>query len=225
MGTYAEIQTRVNRRVIDLPTQVVAEVPTLINEAIVDIQRDHNFKIMEAEFLGSTLVGTNTLGTIPSDFKEYRGQPYSNRNNGGTIKIRTTAKTQDLPPDIINSDIGQPQVIIQGATTFSVYPTADGASDYSDGEYPIIIPYWKYLPVLVSDSDHNWFTDNAERFIVEWVAAQAFGLDWDEEHMAILLQKAEGERKKIINQDKRFRLAGVTEFAYHKDAFGSNLRI
>lgn len=234
MATFATLKTRVNRRVIDLPAAVQAEVPTLVNEAIRDLERDHNFHTMATFFQGSTLVNTvQVIGTFPTNIKELRKQPYSPRNLGGVIKLKTAFDLIDIPPDITmfggpnfpNTQPGQPQIVIHSlGVAFFISPTADGNSDYDDGEYPIYIPYWKYLPDLVNDGDSNWFTNNAERFIIEWASAQAFGLDWDEEHMAILLQKAEVERTKVVKADKVARLGAVNSLAVHLDDYDSNLR-
>ncbi len=230
MGTFLSIQQRVTRRVIDLPSAVTAEVPTLVNEAIVDLQRDHNYKVMEADFSGTTTAGSNILGAIPTGFKEYRGRPYLTTFTGTEKKLNTIGKIQDLFPDIMLTTTGEPQVVLMYtanfvSANFLVYPIPDGNSDYVSGEYSVVVPYWAYTPALVGNSDTNWFTENAERFIVEWATSQAFGLDWDTEHEAFALQKAETERAKVKLQDKRFRLAGVDTLAFHRDMNSSRLRV
>jgi hypothetical protein len=62
-GTYTELQSRVNSRVIDLPQQVQAEVPLLVNEALFELQTRHNFKVMEAELYTYTQATNRTLQT------------------------------------------------------------------------------------------------------------------------------------------------------------------
>ena len=48
MATYGAIQTRVQQIIIDLPSSVTAQVPTLVKEAVRSLQVKHNFKVMEA---------------------------------------------------------------------------------------------------------------------------------------------------------------------------------
>lgn len=221
MGTFATIQTRVQTRVIDLPTAVQAEIPQLINEAMRNLQVDHNFKIMEATFTEETATGTRILAPVPSDFKEYRDEPWHTSNEGIVYRLTTAAERHAIWQDISEQDIGYPLVIldnepdINGNRNFEVYPLPDGNSTYTDGQYPITIPYWRFVPTLVNGSDTNWFTVNAEQFLVYQATSEAFSLDWDENRMAIWAQRAEVQRKRVVKQDKLFRLAGVDAFVPH----------
>jgi hypothetical protein len=73
-GTYTELQSRVATRVIDLPANVLAEVPLLVNEALFEIQTRHNFKVMEAElytytqYLNRQLQTGAPLASVPPLF-------------------------------------------------------------------------------------------------------------------------------------------------------------
>ena len=187
MATFAELQTRVEHIVIDLPTSVTAQVQTLIKEAIRSLQRDHNFKVMEAETsLLSTATATRVLSAVPSDFKELRGLPYEIMADGtvrellnpanrvAIIREWGTTAGGEAETDLHN---GNPQAILigeptseAGAMNFEVYPLPDGQSLYANGQYRIVVPYWKYLTALSASSDTNWFTANAEQWIV-WKAA------------------------------------------------------
>src|ERR1700730_7807184 len=60
-GTYTELQTRVQTRIIDLPAAVQAEVPQLVNEAMYELQSRHNFKCMEAEMYAYTQYNNRVL--------------------------------------------------------------------------------------------------------------------------------------------------------------------
>lgn len=62
-GTYLELQTRTQTRVIDLPAAVQAEIPTLVNEAMFELQERHNFKCMEAEMYTYTQYNNRVLQT------------------------------------------------------------------------------------------------------------------------------------------------------------------
>ncbi len=237
MATFAQIQTRVNRRVIDLPSAVTAEVPTLVNEAMKRLQRRHNYKCMEAETaILTTTIATRTLSTaaVPSDFKEYRGSPYYITDAGAFAEMLTAANKnavqREFSVDDANS-IGAPVVLLDdlpsdeaNTRSWAIYPFPDGASDYSDGEYRIQIPYWQYLTVMTNDADTNWFTVEAEEYLTNQAASLAFGLDWDEERMAIYAQLAATEEKDVKDADKKFRLGGVDTLVPRRDVHGSRLR-
>lgn len=235
MGTYATIQARVNRRVIDLPTQVQAEVPQLINEALQEVQSRHNFKVMETELAAYTAVGSQTLVAsvggaalaVPSNFKEFNGEPYWVRYQDGSIRFMTVAPDRysiwGAFSEGANADQSFPQILLDApgndlnVRNYQVYPLPDGASDYPDGEYRITIPYFRYLPQLVSDGDTNVFTIDpmGERFLVEWATSEAFALDWDQGHEQEHKQKAELQYRLLVQQDKRYRVSAVNEMASH----------
>ena len=242
MATFAELQTRAQHIVIDLPTSVTAQVPTLVKEAVRSLQRDHNFKVMEAESsLLSTATATRVLSAVPSDFKELRGLPYEIMADGtvrellnpanrvAIIREWGTTAGGEAETDLHN---GNPQAILigeptseAGAMNFEVYPLPDGQSLYANGQYRIVVPYWKYLTALSASADTNWFTTNAEQWIVWKAASEGFFLDWDEERATFWAQKAAGARKEVIDLDKKFRLAGVRELVPIFDAAGPRLRL
>ena len=215
--TYSTLQTRVQTRVIDLPSAVLAEVPTLINDAIHFLSAAHNFKVMEAEVDYNTTSSTTThvLGVIPSDWKEQRGEAYYRSNVGWTKELLWQPNRQMVyrrwaPFD--PNQIGPPRDLLLGeasnvdvpttpnpdpdmvALNIEVYPFSDSQSDYSDGQYRIKVPYWRYLPDLSAGTDHNWFTDWCDRFIIDYATADAFGLDWDEQREGVWRIKACGNK-------------------------------
>lgn len=61
VGTYTELQSRVQTRVIDLPPNVLGEVPQLVNEALFELQTRHNFKCMEEDLYAYTQVNNRFL--------------------------------------------------------------------------------------------------------------------------------------------------------------------
>lgn len=238
-ATFSSIQTRVERRVIDLPAAVVAEVPALVNSALRDLQKDHNFKVMEAVLSATTTVNTRTLTSTPADFKEFRGQPYYFNNDGTVRRLVVAASREDIWGPIdhwgwIDDEItGNPLVLLDGEPTnvlgqrnLDVYPLPDGNSDYDTGEYPITIPYWKFLPDLVSGSDENWFTDNAELYLIFQATSEAFSVDWDTEHAMEWERKAMQQRQRVLHADKLYRLQGVKSLVPHyRGERSSNLRL
>ncbi len=234
MGTFVQIQTRVKRRVIDLPASVTAEVPELVNEAIRSLETRHDFKVMETESSTfTTTVAIRSIGAVPSDFKKLRGRPFYVRNDGSIRRLlnphaRMAAERTFTRADA--NDKGKPALILDaepdkdGARNFEVYPFPDGSSDYSGGEYRIIVPYWRFLADLSADADTNWFTVNAEEYVIFAATSEAFFLDWDEERAQIWSEKATQKANEIILADKHFRMAGVSTIVPHRDVNAPRLR-
>lgn len=239
--TYSAMQTRVNRRVIDLPAAVQAEVPQLLNVALAKLQERHNFKVMERELAVYTAVNSHTIlqsvggsaVTIPTapaiNFKEWRGEPWFLRYQDGSPRAVTWAPSREAiwgalsNGGAISSDTGFPMVLLEeisddtNARGISVYPLPDGNSDYSDGEYRLTLPYYAYVAVLSAAGDHNWFTDQAsgEEYLVRWATAEAHALNWDFEKFQILTADAERHYNDLVRADKRYRLGSVHEFVPH----------
>jgi hypothetical protein len=230
MPTFSELQAKVELRVIDIPNAIELEVADLINQAMRELQRKHNFKVMEAETGGTTDVDAdpnNLLVARPSDFKGYRGQPFvrvqygRNRvldvlDNRGVAELRygrdpdesqgcPKAIYEDIPTDILS------------ASSFYFAPFPDGASDWDDGEYRIVIPYWKYLPALVADGDENWFTENADEWLVNRATGEAFMLNEDEQRATIWLQRAQTVLKELLDAEAERRMSGITHLVPHTD--------
>lgn len=234
MGTYQTIQDRVARRVIDLPTPVLAEVPFLVNAALRDLQEGHNFRVMETivEYftkndavpkLLRTVSPSGGFATTPSNFKDFRNEPWFYEYSGARRRMTQASLNSSLTL-ITNAEVGFPRVLgfaedpdTAGNNLMVVAPGTDGLSDHPDGEYRIFMPYWKYLPDLVSANDNNWFTNtpSGELFITAWATAEAFSLDWDMENEAKWRAKAESFRKIITKTDKMSRVGAVNELVPH----------
>lgn len=224
MATFQEIQTRVNRRVIDLPTAVQLEVPILVNEAIKRLAGAHNFKVMEVEAPYTTTLATRTLGAVPSDFKEHRGNPYELLDDGSTRPVYQAPDIANINRYYTALDEGPPNFILdpepdsEGARSYQIWPLPDGNSDYDDGEYRIRVPYWRYPAILSASGDTNWFTVNAEEYIVFQATSEAFAIDWDEERSVFWATKAASELRTVIKRDKFFRLGDLDVLVPHKGA-------
>lgn len=230
MANFGTIVSRVQARIIDLPQVVRDEVPTLVNAVIRAMQDQYNFSVMES--LGgpyTTVVDTRELNAKPSNFKEYFGDPY--------YQEYTTGKTR--PMGVINSrsdmrgyfstlDRGYPQFLLEaepsdaGVRTWEVWPLPDGQSDWDDEEYRIYVPYYRYLPALSTDTSTNWFTENAEEYIVYMAQGEAFGVDWDEERMALWLQRGQQKFAEIVKRDKVAKLSKMTTRTFVPHWKGAN---
>lgn len=251
MSIFSAIQTRVQRRVIDLPAAVIAEVPQLINVALTKLQEKHDFRVMEQELAAVTLVNTHPLVTAvggaaitigptgTTNVKKWRGEPWFLTYNEGAPTRMTWANSRESiwgsfdQGGAVSLEASFPNLILEemaddtGNRTLSVYPLPDGNSDWPDFEYRITIPYWRYLPQLVAAGDHNWFTDqpSGEEFIVRWAAGEAFALNWDFQKFAVLEAQAEVHYKDLVTADKRARLGAVESFVPHwRGAYSNRTR-
>jgi len=233
LATYSEIQDRVERRLIDLPAAVLAEVPDLVNKAHREIQRRHNFKVMRATQSNTTLVDTRTLVTaIPSDFKQLRSKPWFVSNEGFRKEIGIAPDELALAREFETDDDGEPEFILEPACDddtcvsekWEVWPLPDGNSDYDDGEYRLVIPYWKYLPAYSADADSDWFSVNADWYITFKATAEGFFVDWDEQRGAFWEQKATNELSQLILASKHDILAPIDTLVPHRGAHAPQLK-
>ncbi len=188
MADFASIQARVNSRLIDLPSAIVTEVPLLVNQAIRQAEQKHNFRIMEAEQAISTVIAVRTLTpAIASDFKEKRAKPFYRDGQDGLLSteiIDWAASKEDMLKryelDDTTSD-GSPRFILvdDAGVNYSVWPFPDGSSQWDDGEYRLVMPYWKFLPDLTG-TQTNWFTANMEEYLIYQATGNGFMVNWDE---------------------------------------------
>ena len=215
---FATLKTRVEARIVDITASITTEVGELVNRAIRDAEKKYNYSIMRAEVEYATTIGDHRLpdtGTsVPADWKESRARPYRSEGELGALGVRLIewARSEEdilkiYSPDDPNN-IGAPTHVLEAIDdlTFEVYPFPDGQSQWNDGEYRVILPYWKFLPELSADSDENWFTNNMEEYIFEEATGKGFLLNWDEERAALHLAIAKQQRIEAQNEDKRKRL-------------------
>jgi len=235
MATFGEIQTRVQQIIIDLPTAVTAQVPTLIRGSLRRLQRAHDFKVCEAlSSVYTTTLETRVLAAVPSNFHKFRGLPQLIDANGvvremGIFPDRGAAEREFSSlagGEATASDIsGTPRFLLRseptdelGATNFEVYPLPTDNSLYTDGNWRIRIPYWKFLTELSGNSDTNWFTINADDFLAWDAAADGFFLDWDEQRALIWKQNASAKFKEAVDLDKKMRVSGLNVLVPSSDA-------
>lgn len=198
----------------------------------------HNFKVMQAEASFNTTINNHTLGQIPSDWKEPRGNPYYVLQIGNTQEFvyaasRVLAYRQYAPFD--PNSVGPPRLMLIGESVnaavpdpsnpdqlmtnlnIEVYPYPDGLSDWTTaptGEYRVRVPYWRYVPALVASGDTNWFTENATQFIVDFATARGFMIDWDENRASFWMTQAVGPKFDGADQST---LGGWAKIALQRD--------
>ena len=230
MSTYLELQNRVLTRLIDVPTAVTAEVPTLVNNALSELQTRHNFLIMRETFETGTTIATRALvDAVPADWKTWRKRPYVKERYGSISWLKVAENIEDAEGYYGHDntiDLGSPKAIgiddpaEDGSSTFLIYPYPDGNALWGDGEYDIIIPYWKYVTPLSANGDENWFTNNVhcEWFIVNYAVAEGFRLNWDFQKAEAYDVLAEAAYQKARVLDKMKVLGGMTTLVPHMGA-------
>jgi len=219
--TYQEIQTAALEALIDPVAIVSNAVPRLVNQAIRELEGRFKFKAMQANANYTTLVNTNTLvgnaGALPADFKAFRGRPYYVEFLGSTGPMDIVLSKELVQRRWDTNDFADPHSIVVDDGLF-VYPQADGASDYPDGEYRITIPYWKTLGNLVNPTDTNWFTENAAQYLINWTVKEGFAIDWDEARMNVWDDRAEKQALRVILEGKKQWLSADDTLVPHQGA-------
>lgn len=206
MANFGSLKNEVLLLVIDTPTAVQTLVASFVNRAVRKLQTKHNYKVMEAEATFTTAEATRALGIRPSNWKMARGKPYELDDRGfATGMFYLDRANAVFRYGDSTDDTGNPRTLVENDQTgnFDVYPYSDGNSSYDDGEYRVTVPYWAYLNPLLSDSDTNWFTNNAEQWIIYQAVAEAFYANQDEAMAQIWETRAMREYKDVIDLDKQ----------------------
>jgi hypothetical protein len=265
MATFSSMQTRVLSWLIDTPSAVQTEVPTLLTASIAWLQAQHNFQVMQAEAqyvtsstpaLGTSQ--THIIGQIPSDWKCKRGDPYYVMYIGNKRRMHWQPEREYMyrkwePFDI--NQVGQPKDLLIGEPENAQYPPAggspsnsltglniecfpfpDGSSDYSDGNYRINIPYYRYLPALAAPTDTNWFCLDGPQaeFCVSNAIWQGFMMNEDEQRASAHKVRALGSAydgsheqtlggwaRTVIDMDKGIMSMPARSLSVRRDVFGS----
>lgn len=230
MATFGDLKTRVTRTLMDAPAPTVLEVPLYINEAMTKLQNKHNFFVMQAQITYTTS-SVRTLGDVPTDWKHYRGKPYVLNELGGGHWVTIATSRGQAEAYRSQLDEGSPQVLLKaeetttGTGSFEVYPLPNGTSDYSDGEYRLTVPYWKYLPTLAADGDTNWFLqqDDAITYIVREAVANGFEFNEDDNRADRWHKRADAAYHDILLLDKYRWLSASDTLVPHLGALTSGL--
>jgi hypothetical protein len=216
LATFSTLQQRVKDELIDAPTVVTTYVPTWINAALFWLQAQHNFQVMQSELqvttsstpaLGSSQ--THVLTQIPADWKCKRGIPYYAWFIGYVQQMEWFAEREYTYRQWNAADynqVGPPCHLLIGEAenaqyppvpsspsnnltglNIEVFPFPDGSSDWSDGNYRIHIPYYRYLAALSAGGDTNWFTLDGPQaeFVVRYAVWQGFLILEDEQRASV----------------------------------------
>lgn len=216
MATFAELKQEVRDLIIDLPASVTTYVGALVNRAIRDLQKGHNYRCMRRTFSAQTAVASHLIATaMPTDWKAPRQRPWYQTQAGHDMPMDWIGDEDEEILKVYSptdpNDKGDPKHLYvrdssdgKGTLTLEVYPFPDGLSDWTVapvGEYRLIIPYWGFVPDLTADGDTNWFTVNAEQYIVEQAGAHGFLKDWDEPRAQIHFKAAQELKPDVVKLD------------------------
>lgn len=221
MANFQEIRNRVEEYLIDLPSETGALVPNWVNRAVRVAEDRHNFRHMEAEVEYTTLEGDRELGPLPEQWKEFRALPWLHLGDGAAREIYWAADQSEalrLYSEDDPDDIGAPRHILQTDANFEVFPFPDGQSLWDDGEYRVRVPFWRRTAALTASTDENWFTANAEWYLVYAAVGEGMLFNREEQRAEIYITKAETEFQRLVRTDKRSRLDNRFTFAAYRDA-------
>jgi len=235
MPDFSTLQTTVQTRVIDVLSEVNLAIPGWLNLGVKVAESRHNFNHMRKEHSVVTTVSSNALGSFPTGWKARRNKPYIVYNARGTSVIdwldsegEIVTRFQEGDPN----DIGTPKYIWDDPSdVLEVFPAANNLSDYSDGNWRLTLPYWGKTTELVNPTDTNWFTDNADEYLINFALANAFLMMREEERALVFSRIAgydvssgeylnTGELKRIVNEDKRRRFSSGQTLAVRSGVFG-----
>ncbi len=229
-----QIKAEVASWLLDLPGDASSRIQGWVNEALKDATDRYNFRCMQAESLPITVNQQRELLTKPSNWKEHRGEPYFFRQDGSTKPISWAQSEAQMIrsyaiqlPDEGNTtaaDEGEPRYLLERETTVDVFPLPDDESDWNDGNYRLVLPYWKHMAAMSADADTNWLTERADYYVI-WKAV-ALGMLWNKDFDGAALheQKAERQFMRAKNQDKLSKLPDKLTLAVHRDVYAGEPR-
>lgn len=263
MATFSAIQSRIQTELIDVSSAVTALVPTWVNAAIFWLQAQHNFQVMQAESQQVTsstpalgVNQTHILCQLPTDWKCKRGIPYFEMFIGEAQQMEWLNEREFVYREWGWGDINQmgpPCKLFIGEAenaqwppvptnpsnnlvglNIEVYPFPDGSSDWSDGNYRINIPYYRYLPALAAGTDTNWFCIDGPQaeFVVRYGVWMGFMANEDEQRAMIHQKQAIGAQydgshaqtlggwaRTVIDMDKGIVSMPMRHLAVRRDVY------
>ena len=211
MAAVATTYARILTNIVDNNDEVTANVLDWMQSAIYELEDLHLFKVNHESVTTATTEDTRLLVARPSDWNGIRKSPYYIDGYGGKHQMSWLEDTEELDlsysedPD----DKGPPKCILVTDTELKVYPLPDALCStgdvYSDGDYRVVVPYWKRLADL-GFIESNWFTTDHSltlQFIEQRVTAQCLDYNRDNEEYLKWLTRAESTLRKVKRKQKR----------------------
>jgi hypothetical protein len=222
--TLDEIEAEVESILVDLPSETVALIPTFVRRAQKKIEDAHGFIVMESNKLFTTTTGQRYLGGLPTNWARAMDDPAWIDGYGKDTPIEWIQREREITElydEADPLDKGAPKHLLLTDTAILVYPYPDALNPvgtlYNDGLYRIRVPYWKRESTLSGEIEQNWWTNNAEMFLIYYAAADGFLMNRDYAEQARWEIKWRDELRRLTNLDKRQRLgrhAGIRPRAF-----------
>lgn len=218
MADRDSIQARVEALIIDTPAATVAEIPGWIQAGQKDAEDElvGGFLCMETDVSTKTTASTQLLLTKNARWlRRMNARPYYVDGNDAhryMAWIHTIEELHKLYPTDPPTD-GSPKHIREDKTSIYVYPGSDsnapGGGQDADDEYYVHIWALYREETLSLGASTNWFTANAENYLVYYAGAEALAYNEAYEKSAIWMLRARAELKKLVRADKLARLGTV----------------
>lgn len=211
---------------------------TWVNQAVRKLQFRHDFSVCKTTTaVLTTQASSYDLGAVPADFLRFRKEPpfvithdgrvynlgvgnavpNAMREFGTTLGGEATESTLTGPPQVVSVSDPSDE---QNTREFQIFPLSDGNSLYTSapaGEYRIVVPYIKQLAEMSSSGTTNWFTLNAEEFIIFASVSRGYFFNQDVANGQLWAQRAQGEVQDVIARDKNESIGGHTTLDIHLD--------
>ena len=214
MSTFATIQARVLTVLLDQTQVAAARVDDEVRQAQRELEDKHKFLSMLSEHEFATVEDSRGPYAYPSGYLEpaVDGAPLLVDGTGALDEIdwigayRDRARLYSDDP----TDKGAPKHVFEATTGFEVFPYPDalapGGTLFSDGNWRIRVPCYTRLLTLTNGTDENWFTSNAEDYLVYRAASILLQLNRSWEQALLVENQAAREMQRVIRADKKRRL-------------------
>lgn len=174
-------------------------IPDFINQAMHRIEREHNFNCMQAR-----ITGTLTDDTIsePVRFKEVDALFLN--INGALRRLTKDSYGHMLSIYPSGSLAKETPLLFARLTSVSKFYMRP----YPDSAYSYEMIYYAYTADSSSDSDTNWWTNNAWEALLYGALLEAMPYVADDTRLAIWLQIYNEKITRIISNDKNEMFSG-----------------
>lgn len=221
-----EIEGHVTGYLLDVVASTNLLVVDLINKAVTAAERrPHNFRFMETQAQYTTGADVQLLSARPALWKKDRMKPWLSLNDGTRVELEWVSEQEAWRwyplTTAPTTDNGQPLEILVTDENLYVYPEPGGESDWGDGDYRVVIPYYTFSEELVTSSNEtNWWTDNAPWYLIFYAVAEGMVRNREENRAAIYASKAEKEYQEARMHDGRSKLPDRLSLVPRRGSFG-----
>ena len=209
MAQFLELKQRVQSYLSDVSSDATDQIPAFLRQAQSEIEDRHGFQAMKASIERNTVAADgHAFIDLPSLWLRPRDDPFSTDGLGAIRPMGWILERYErnrLYPSTLT--VGAPRHLMVGDPNISkleVYPIPDGlAPSGVNGEYTLSCPYWSRLATLSADSSSNWFSTNADHYLIWRAVAIGLSFNWGDDRAGVFAKMAEEEMKKLIRVDKK----------------------